>query len=127
MSDEAHDPEHGPTGETEGEDDDALNSFTFAPGAPGKPDGRPFAPGTPEERYLRNHTQYLTHGPGGKPAMVWRYLLGIALNVGLVTAPSYSAPSGKYAKPRVCASSWMTAFIAASCEFTPATSAALRM
>src|SRR5688500_5135803 len=65
----------------------------------------------------------LMYGPYGWAVV----MIATALNAGLVTTPSYSAPSGKYAKPPVCASFWMTAFIAASCAFTATTSAASRM
>ena len=50
------------------------------PPVDGRPDMRPFARGTPEERYLRDHTLYLTHGQGGISSAVWRVLLGLLFN-----------------------------------------------
>ena len=41
----------------------------------------PFARGTPEEQYVRNHTTYLVHGPGGRLAYLGRLVGGILLNV----------------------------------------------
>jgi hypothetical protein len=43
-----------------------------------------FAPGSPEERLLRNRIRYLTHGRGGPLAAGWRYLMGTAMNIVLV-------------------------------------------
>jgi hypothetical protein len=45
----------------------------------------PLSHGSPEEKFLRNHTLYLTHGRGGVPAVVWRVLLGVVFNVAMVT------------------------------------------
>lgn len=50
----------------------------------------PFAPGSPEEGYLRNHTTYLTHGPGGSIAFVWRLLMGITINVAFLGLAMHS-------------------------------------
>ena len=50
-----------------------------------EPDLRPFAHGSPEEQYLRNHTLYLTHGRAGIPGVVWRVLLGVLFNLTVVT------------------------------------------
>ena len=44
-----------------------------------------FAAGSPEERYLRDHTRYLTHGFGGPVAMIWQLLVSIALNLLLLS------------------------------------------
>ncbi|MFI5035001.1 MAG: hypothetical protein ACHQFZ_02210 [Acidimicrobiales bacterium] len=52
----------------------------FSP-SPQLPDSAPFAHGSPEEQYLRDHTKYLTHGRFGVAAVVWRVLLGVLLNV----------------------------------------------
>lgn len=41
----------------------------------------PFAHGSPEEQYLRDHTKYLTHGRFGIAAVIWRVLLGVIFNV----------------------------------------------
>lgn len=41
----------------------------------------PFARGTPEEQFVRDHTTYLVHGPGGRLAYVGRLVGGILLNV----------------------------------------------
>jgi hypothetical protein len=43
-----------------------------------------FTPGSPEERYLRNRTQYLAPGIGGKYYLAWRVLRGIAVNVSML-------------------------------------------
>jgi hypothetical protein len=48
---------------------------------PRPPDMRPFAPGTPEENHVRNHTLYLTEAKGGIPGTIWRAVLGVLLNV----------------------------------------------
>ena len=48
------------------------------------PDMTPFAHGSPEERFLRDHTLYLTHGRAGIPGVVWRVLLGLTFNVLIV-------------------------------------------
>jgi hypothetical protein len=40
-----------------------------------------FAPMSPEERYLRDHIRYLTHGFGGILGLVWRLIAGIFWNV----------------------------------------------
>ena len=45
---------------------------------------RPFAPGTPEEQFIRHHTLYLTEAKGGIPGTIWRAILGLLLNVLLV-------------------------------------------
>ena len=66
------------------EDPDALDLTLQPPASFGEPDGRPFAMGTPEERYLRNHTRYLTHVTGGWSGALWRMLLGIGINVGFI-------------------------------------------
>ncbi|GAB3677212.1 patatin-like phospholipase family protein [Angustibacter aerolatus] len=50
----------------------------------------PFAPRSPEERYLRNRSSYLAPGLVGKVALVWRMLLGLVVNlvsIGLVVVP----------------------------------------
>ena len=57
-------------------------------GLPGEPGGEmveaaadPFARGTPEEQFVRDHTTYLVHGPGGRLVYAGRVLGGIFLNV----------------------------------------------
>jgi hypothetical protein len=45
-----------------------------------------FAPNTPEERYLRNHSSYLASGLRGKASLAGSLLAGIALNVILLGA-----------------------------------------
>jgi hypothetical protein len=62
----------------------------------GHPDMRPFARGTPEERYLRGHTLYLTHGRGGVPGAIWRVLVGLMFNLTLVglTIAALAIPLG---------------------------------
>jgi hypothetical protein len=44
-----------------------------------------FAAGSPEERYLRDHTRYLSHGFGGPIAAVWQLLVSIGLNLILLS------------------------------------------
>ena len=53
-----------------------------------------FHAGSPEERYLRDHTRYLSHGFGGPVAAIWQLLVSIVVNlvllsliVGLVSVP----------------------------------------
>lgn len=54
-------------------------------GDPGHgPDLRPFAPGTPEERWVRDHTLYLESAKGGIPGTIWRAVLGVLFNVLIV-------------------------------------------
>ncbi|MEA2826764.1 MAG: hypothetical protein QOG43_1203 [Actinomycetota bacterium] len=57
-------------------------------GLPGEPGGEtavaaadPFARGTPEEQFLREHTTYLVHGPGGRLVYAGRVVGGILLNI----------------------------------------------
>jgi hypothetical protein len=57
-------------------------------GLPGEPGGEsavaaadPFARGTPEEQFLRDHTTYLVHGPGGRLVYAGRVVGGILLNL----------------------------------------------
>ena len=57
-------------------------------GMPGEPGGEaavgaadPFARGTPEEQFVRDHTAYLVRGPGGRLAYLGRLVGGILLNV----------------------------------------------
>jgi len=40
-----------------------------------------FVPGSPEEKYLRDRTRYLTHGWGGPLGVIWRLIAGIAWNL----------------------------------------------
>ncbi len=44
-----------------------------------------FAAGSPEERYLRDHTRYLSHGFGGPLAAIWQLLVSILLNLFLLS------------------------------------------
>lgn len=44
----------------------------------------PFAPGTPEEQYLRNRTNYLVPGALGFVYALWRLVRGLALNIAFV-------------------------------------------
>jgi hypothetical protein len=57
-------------------------------GLPGEPGGEevicaddPFARGTPEEQFVRHHTTYLIHGPGGRLVYAGRLVGGMLLNV----------------------------------------------
>lgn len=57
-------------------------------GLPGEPGGEevicaddPFARGTPEEQFVRDHTTYLIHGPGGRLVYAGRLVGGMLLNV----------------------------------------------
>jgi hypothetical protein len=57
---------------------EVVKTVTVAP-------GEAFAPGSPEERYLRDHTRYLSHGFGGPVASVWQLLVSIGLNLILLS------------------------------------------
>jgi hypothetical protein len=59
--------------------DESITPTTTDPA--GSPDMRPFAPGTPEEQFIRHHTLYLTEAKGGIPGTIWRAILGLLLNV----------------------------------------------
>jgi len=95
-----------------------------------EPDMRPFAPGTPEEQFLRNHTLYLTAGKGGAPGAIWKALLGALLNlvlvgwsIGLVAIPlgwlygwrwpALRAPGGAWSVPQYM---WESAAAAGVCS-----------
>ncbi len=65
---------------------EAIVDPNWVDNGPDGADGRPFYPGTPEERLLRNRTLYLTHGPGRALGVAWRVFLGILLNVAIVAA-----------------------------------------
>ncbi len=41
----------------------------------------PFAPGSPEERYLRDHTRYIAPDAATTANLIWRLLFGVAVNV----------------------------------------------
>jgi hypothetical protein len=72
----------GPVPKTRPDGDSSVLPNFGDPGT--EPDMRPFAPGTPEERYLRSHTLYLTSAKSGIPGTVWRAFLGVLLNLVLV-------------------------------------------
>lgn len=59
-------------------DEDAPPGHQIVTPTLGEP---PFGRGSPEERLLRDRTQYLTHGRGGRAAMLWRLLMGISVNL----------------------------------------------
>ena len=44
----------------------------------------PWGPGTPEEEYLRNRTNYLAPGIGGMFNALWRLIRGLSTNVALI-------------------------------------------
>jgi hypothetical protein len=46
----------------------------------------PYAPGSPEEEYLRNRSSYLASGLRGKARLAIRFLLGVAINLLVVAA-----------------------------------------
>ncbi len=48
-----------------------------------------YAPGSPEEQHLRNHSTYMAPGLGGKVRLALRLLLGLALNLGLIAVVTY--------------------------------------
>lgn len=48
-----------------------------------------FARGSPEERYLRNRTNYLAPRAGGKWYLLWRLLRGLLLNLAIIGAVLY--------------------------------------
>jgi hypothetical protein len=68
-------------GEYPGEPSDVsdLRSGSKPPVTPGSLPA--FAPMSPEECYLRDHTRYLTHGFGGILGVIWRLIAGISWNV----------------------------------------------
>jgi hypothetical protein len=47
-------------------------------------DDAPWGPGTPEEEYLRNRTNYLAPGLGGMFNALWRLIRGLSTNVALI-------------------------------------------
>jgi hypothetical protein len=55
-----------------------------------------FAPKSPEERYLRDHMRYLTHGFGGIFGLVWRLVAGISWNfvILILAVGALSVPLG---------------------------------
>ena len=57
---------------------DVVKTVTLAP-------GEAFAAGSPEERYLRDHTRYLSHGFGGPVAAIWQLLVSIGVNLLLLS------------------------------------------
>jgi hypothetical protein len=61
----------------------------FGSGGTGGKGLRPFEAGSPEERYLRDRAQYLSHGRGGLWAAVAAYLLGVILNFLVVFGALY--------------------------------------
>lgn len=48
---------------------------------------KPFAPGSPEEQYLRNRSSYLAPTIGEKIYLGWRMLLGLFLNLIFIATP----------------------------------------
>jgi Patatin-like phospholipase len=51
----------------------------------------PFAPGSPEEQYLRNRSSYMAPDGFGKLYIVYRALLGLLFNVAFLAAPLFAA------------------------------------
>jgi len=51
----------------------------------------PFAPGSPEEQYLRNRSSYLAPDGFGKLFLVYRVLLGLCFNILFLAAPLFAA------------------------------------
>jgi Patatin-like phospholipase len=47
----------------------------------------PFAPGSPEEEYLRDHCSYLAPTAGDKLFLAWRIVLGLLLNLLFISLP----------------------------------------
>jgi hypothetical protein len=47
---------------------------------------RPFAPGSPEEQYLRNRSSYMAPGLNGKLRLTLRVIVGLLINVSLILA-----------------------------------------
>ncbi|MGO9909637.1 MAG: hypothetical protein ACLPQS_00530 [Acidimicrobiales bacterium] len=65
-------------------DPDVGGEVPVSPGCDPRDDIPAFAAGSPEERYLRDHTRYLSHGFGGPLGAVWRLLLSVILNFTLL-------------------------------------------
>jgi patatin-like phospholipase len=63
------------TRDTEGDESDARLVT---------PENPPFAPGSPEEQYLRNRASYLAPTGADKAYLVWRVLLGLLVNLLLI-------------------------------------------
>jgi hypothetical protein len=72
----------GPVQDADKLGDRSINPFEE--GGNGQPEIWPFAPGSPEEKYIRNHTLYLTDSKGGIPGTIWRAVLGFLLNTFLM-------------------------------------------
>lgn len=51
----------------------------------------PFAPGSPEEQYLRNHSSYLAPTLADKVYLGWRVLLGLLFNLAFIALPLIGA------------------------------------
>jgi hypothetical protein len=71
----------------------ALSDESAAGGAGGNSDAerlrrlRPFAPGSPEEQYLRNRSSYLAPTLTDKVYLGWRMLLGLLFNLVFIATP----------------------------------------
>jgi hypothetical protein len=54
-------------------------------------DSAPFAPGSPEEQYLRNRSSYLAPGGMDKLFLAYRLVLGVLFNVAFLALPLFGA------------------------------------
>src|SRR3954451_4276859 len=66
--------------ERDGEDSGESDPDLVTPAAP------PFHPGSPEEQYLRNRASYLAPTGTAKALLAWRVLLGLLVNLVLISA-----------------------------------------
>jgi Patatin-like phospholipase len=51
---------------------------------------KPFAKGSPEEQYLRNHSSYMAPDGSGKLYLVYRVLLGLVFNLIFISLPIFA-------------------------------------
>lgn len=51
---------------------------------------KPFAKGSPEEQYLRNHSSYMAPDGSGKLYLVYRVLLGLVFNLVFISLPIFA-------------------------------------
>jgi hypothetical protein len=74
-------PERNPANPYNGHDDSDPELIAHQP---------PFAPGSPEEQYLRNRSSYLAPDGFGKLFLVYRVILGLFFNVLFIATPLFA-------------------------------------